>query len=121
MDSTTAKAPRLMDLLRSRIRYLHYSYRTEQAYVYWAKRFIYFHNKKHPKEMGETEIAGFLNHLSTKENVAASTQNQAMNAIVFLYKKVLERELKHIPEFSYAKRPKKAAGCNDARRSGDVD
>ena len=99
--------PRLLDLLRSRIRFLHYSYRTEQAYVFWVKRFIYFHNKKHPRDMGEDDIAAFLNHLSVKKNVSASTQNQALNALMFLYKKVLERELKTLPEFSYAKRPRK--------------
>jgi integron integrase len=81
--------PKLLDQLRDTLRRKHYSKRTEKTYVDWSKRFILFHNKKHPREMGATEIEGFLTYLAVEKNVAASTQNQALNAIVFLYKEVL--------------------------------
>lgn len=105
--SGSAPSPRLLDQLRTRIRYLHYSLRTEKAYVFWVRRFIYFHNKRHPKDMGGAEIVAFLNHLANKENVSASTQNQALNAIVFLYKKVLDIELGEFPQMTYARRTRK--------------
>ncbi|MEM9008591.1 MAG: phage integrase N-terminal SAM-like domain-containing protein [Cyanobacteria bacterium P01_F01_bin.86] len=76
---------KLLDQVRDSIRLKHYSYRTEQTYVYWIRRFILFHNKKHPKEMGTTHIEAFLTHLAVKEHVAASTQNQALSALLFLY------------------------------------
>lgn len=100
MDNNTA-SPRLLDQLRTRIRYLHYSIRTEKAYVFWVRRYIYFHNKRHPQEMGGAEIVAFLNYLASKENVAAATQNQALNALVFLYKKVLGIELGEFPQITY--------------------
>ncbi len=84
---------RLLDQVRHVIRKKHYSIRTEQAYTDWIKKFILFHGKKHPKNMGETEISQYISFLAVKKNVAASTQNQALNAIVFLYKQVLNREL----------------------------
>ena len=68
------------------IRRLHYSRRTEEAYIHWTKRFIYFHGKRHPAELGEVEVTAFLNHLATERNVAASTQNQALSALLSLYK-----------------------------------
>ena len=80
---------KLLDQVRDVIRKKHYSIRTEQAYVDWAKRYILFHKKHHPKDMGEKEIAQFISHLATDRRVASSTQNQALNAIVFLYKRVL--------------------------------
>ncbi|GAP63158.1 hypothetical protein ARMA_1581 [Ardenticatena maritima] len=66
------------------LRRKHYSYRTEQAYIQWIKRYILFHNKRHPKEMGAPEIEAFLTHLAVEEHVAASTQNQALSALLFL-------------------------------------
>ncbi|WP_306537386.1 phage integrase N-terminal SAM-like domain-containing protein, partial [Geobacter sp.] len=84
MQSPTSK-PRLLDQIRDRIRLKHYSYRTEQTYVEWAKRFILFHNKRHPQEMGKTEVEAFLTHLAVTHKVSASTQNQARAAILFLY------------------------------------
>jgi hypothetical protein len=81
--------PKLLDQLREIIRLKHYSIRTEQSYVDWAKRYIFFHGKKHPKDMGAKEIAAFLTHLAVDKNVAASTQNQALNALIFLYKELL--------------------------------
>ncbi|MCP3925512.1 MAG: integron integrase [Desulfobacterales bacterium] len=81
--------PRLLDQVRNKIRLKQYSIRTETAYINWIKRFIYFHNKKHPKDMGKNEIEVFLTHLAVDRNVASSTQNQAFNALLFLYVQVL--------------------------------
>ena len=77
------QSPKLLDLVRQKIRFLHYSSKTEQAYLLWIRRYIIFHGKRHPKEMGETELSSFLNYLVNKENVSASTQNQALTAIIF--------------------------------------
>jgi len=83
------KSGKLLDQVQEVMRYHHYGLRTEQAYIYWIKQFIFFHNKRHPKEMGKAEIEHFLSHLAVEKNVAASTQNQAFNALLFLYKQVL--------------------------------
>ncbi len=83
--------PRLLDQVRQAIRTRHYSYRTEKAYIHWIKRFIFFHNKRHPLEMGEAEIAHFLSSLASDFHVSASTQNQALNALLFLYREVLRK------------------------------
>ena len=85
--------PKLLDRVRQAIRLKHYSYRTEQTYVAWIKRYILFHNKQHPKDMGVEEVQTFLSHLAIVGNVAASTQNQALSALLFLYKIVLDQEL----------------------------
>jgi len=98
---------KLIDQVRNVIRKKHYSYRTEQAYVDWIKRYIYFNNKLHPKDLGEKEISRFISHLAINRNVAASTQNQALNAIVFLYKQVLRIELGDFGPMERAKRPKR--------------
>jgi len=98
---------KLIDQVRHVIRKKHYSYRTEQAYVDWIKRYILFNNKRHPKEMGEKEISRFISHLAINRNVAASTQNQALNAIVFLYKHVLRIELGDFGHMERAKKPKR--------------
>ena len=90
MDGVPAAKPRLMDRVRSRIRYLHYSLSTERAYLHWIRRYIYYHDKRHHREMGKLEIESFLNYLTRECRVSASTQNQALNAIIFLYQKVLE-------------------------------
>ena len=87
------KASRLMDQVRETLRFYHYAYNTEKSYVDWILRFIRFNDKKHPKEMGKFEIERFLSHLALNRDVAASTQNQAFNAIMFLYKKVLGMEM----------------------------
>jgi integrase len=81
---------KLLDQVRNCIQVKHYSIRTEEAYVSWIKRFIMFHNKRHPKDMGQKEIEAFLTDLAVKRKVAASTQNQAFNAILFLYTQVLK-------------------------------
>jgi integron integrase len=103
-DSGTLQKPRLLDRLREAIRVRHYSIRTEEAYVQWVKRFIFFHNKRHPDEMGRPEIEAFLTNLAVQGKVAASTQNQALNAIVFLYKEVLKREVGQFEKLVWAKR-----------------
>ncbi|MFM7442106.1 MAG: phage integrase N-terminal SAM-like domain-containing protein, partial [Snowella sp.] len=94
---------KLLDVVRETICLKHYSYRTEQTYVDWIKRYLLFHQKKHPREMGEEEIKSFLSHLAVERNVAAATQNQALNAILFLYREVLKIELGNISEFLRAK------------------
>jgi len=83
------KTPRLFDQIRERLRVKHYSLRTEQTYLQWIKRFILFHGKRHPKDMGGPEVEAFLSDLATAKNVAASTQNQALSALLFLYRQVL--------------------------------
>lgn len=103
--SSPGQKPRLLDQVRAAIGVLHYSRRTEQAYVHWIKRFIFFHGKRHPAEMGEVEIRAFLSHLAVERQVAASTQNQALSALLFLYKAVLRRELTWIDGIERAKRP----------------
>jgi integron integrase len=94
----------LLDRLRNEIRRRHYSVRTEAAYVQWVRRFILFHGKRHPDAMGAAEIAEFLTHLAVEGKVASATQNQALNALVFLYRGVLKRE---VPELSNVIRPKR--------------
>jgi integron integrase len=88
-----ARPKKLLDQVRDAIRLKHYSYRTEETYVYWIRRYILFHNKRHPQEMSTSEVTQFLSHLAVQEQVAASTQNQALSAIVFLYRTVLNQEL----------------------------
>ena len=86
-------AVKLLDQVREQLRLKHYSYRTEETYLHWIKRYILFHHKRHPIEMGDEEIRAFLIHLAEKEQVAASTQNQAFSALLFLYRHILNKEL----------------------------
>src|SRR5439155_17272764 len=95
-NATVASSPKLLDRVRWRLRVKHYSIRTEQAYIDWIRRYILFHRKRHPNEMGEREITEFLTHLAAEKNVAASTQNQAFAALLFLYQQVLARKLDFI-------------------------
>jgi len=81
--------PRLLDQVREAIRTRHMNYRTEEAYVHWIKRYIFFHHKRHPAEMGPPEITQFLTSLAVERHVSASTQNQALAALLFLYREVL--------------------------------
>jgi integron integrase len=99
--------PRLLDQVRDRIRLKHYSYRTEQQYVGWIKRFILFHGKRHPANLGGPEVEAFLSHLATEREVAAATQNQALAAILFLYRHVLDIELPWLDGVVRAKRPQR--------------
>lgn len=104
-SSSSHDKPKLLDRVRAAIRFRHYSLRTEQAYTDWIKRFIVFHGKRHPEEMGEAEIGEFLSDLAVRGNVAASTQNQALSALLFLYREVLKVDLPWVHEFTPAKRP----------------
>jgi site-specific recombinase XerD len=99
-------AARLLDRVRERIRVKHYSLRTEDAYLQWIRRFILFHGKRHPREMGAPEVEAFLSHLATAGRVSPSTQNQALSALLFLYREVLEVELPWLDGVVRAKRPK---------------
>lgn len=92
-EPASPKPKKLLDQLRDAIRIKHYSYSTEKTYIHWAKRYILFHNKRHPAEMGAPEIEAFLSHLAKGANVSASTQNQAFNALLFLYRNVLHVDL----------------------------
>jgi integron integrase len=98
------KPPRLLDQVRARAQARHYSRRTENTYVAWIRRFILFHNKQHPKDLGASEISAFLTYLATKRKVAASTQNQALGALLFLYREVLRIQLEPL-ELVRARRP----------------
>jgi integron integrase len=99
--------PKLLDQVRQLLRLRHYSLRTEEAYVAWIRRYILFHGKRHPSELGETEVSAFLSALALEGRVAASTQNQALSALLFLYKEVLQRELAFIGGVVRVKRPPK--------------
>ena len=99
--------PRLLDQVREIIRVKHYSPKTENAYVGWIRRYILFHGKRHPSEMGADQVAGFLSHLALEAHVAASTQNQAFNALLFLYQQVLGIDLGEIAGAVRAKKPKR--------------
>ncbi len=92
-DTNVPKDKKLLDQVRDVLRAKHYSFRTEKTYVDWITRFIFFHHKRHPRDMGLTEINAFLTHLATRRNVAASTQNQALSALLFLYREVLLMDL----------------------------
>jgi integron integrase len=102
--NTPPQAPKLLDLLRERIRLKHYSIRTEQSYVHWAKRYLFFHKMRHPAEMGKVEIEAFLTSLAVEGKVSASTQTQALSALVFLYKEVLGQAFPWLTEVTRAKR-----------------
>jgi len=97
-------APKLLDQVRERIRVKHYSLRTEEAYLHWIRRFIFFHGKRHPRQMGGPEVEEFLSHLATVGQVAPSTQNQALSALLFLYREVLAVELPWLDGVVRAKR-----------------
>ncbi|WP_426701355.1 integron integrase [Rhodanobacter sp. Col0626] len=104
---TGAKTPRLLDQVRARLRLKHYSLRTEQAYVGWIRRFILANEKRHPRDMGIAEVEGFLSALATRNQVAAGTQNQALSALLFLYREVLSIELPWMETVVRAKRPQR--------------
>src|SRR5436853_247094 len=98
--------PRLLDQVRNALRLRHYSRRTERAYVGWIRRFILFHGKRHPREMGAEEVTRFLSALATERSVSASTQNHALAALLFLYGEVLELRLPWLNEIVRASRPR---------------
>ena len=99
-------SPKLLDRLREALASRHYSRRTEESYCHWAKRFIFFHNVRHPAEMAEPEINAFLTYLAVHEKVSASTQNQALSALLFLHRHVLGREIGNLGEVIRARKPR---------------
>src|SRR5260370_41949724 len=108
--SPSSKPPKLLDRVRAAMRLNRYSPRTEEAYVDWVKRFIRFHGVRHPQEMGADEVKAFLSHLATEMHVAASTQNQAFSALLFLYQEVLKQRLPWIDDIVRVKRSQKGPG-----------
>lgn len=111
---------RLLDQVRERLRVKHYSLRTEQQYVQWIKRFILFHGKRHPREMGAPEVETFLTDLAVKGQVSASTQNQALCALLFLYKEVLGVDLPWLDQVVRAKRPRRLPVVLNRSEVGEV-
>jgi len=101
----TGDKPKLLDQVRDVIRRKHFSIRTEQIYVDWIKRYIFFHGKRHPSKMAEAEITAFLTHLARAGKVAASTQNQALSALLFLYREVLRQNIGWLDGVERVKRP----------------
>ena len=102
---SSAAPPRLLDRVRAALRTRHYSARTEKAYVAWVRRYVLFHGKRHPDTLGEAEIGAFLSSLANERKVSASTQNQALAALLFLYQEVLGRKVEWLRELVHAKRP----------------
>jgi site-specific recombinase XerD len=98
---------KLLERVRDTIRIKHYAIHTEQSYVTWIKRYIFFHDKRRPNQMGSTEIEAFLTHLAVEQKVAASTQNQALSALLFLYRDVLKQPLDRPIDAMRAKKPKR--------------
>ena len=107
MQGAIPPAPKLLTRLRDHLRTRHYSIRTEATYVDWVRRFILFHDKRHPQDMGAAEVEAFLTHLAVDRHVAASTQNQAKSAILYLYKQVLGVELPWLDDVVQAKTPRR--------------
>lgn len=105
--STTRRKPRLLDDVRRQLRFKHYSFRTEQVYIGWIRRFILANGKRHPRDMGATEVERFLSDLAVHGAVAASTQNQALSALLFLYREVLKIDLPWMENILRAKRPRR--------------
>ena len=105
VTETGAKAPKLLARMREALHARHYSRRTEETYCQWVRRFIFFHNVRHPAEMAEVEINAFLTHLAVKARVSASTQNQALSALLFLYRHVIGREVGDLGEVIRARKP----------------
>lgn len=99
--------PKLIDLVRDKLRVKHYSIRTEQVYIDWIRRYIFFHDKRHPKDMEAADVEAFLTHLAVAGKVSASTQNQAKSALLFLYREVLDIQLAWLENITQAKAPKR--------------
>jgi len=116
-NSFEGRRPRLLERVRMALVVRHDSPKTVEVYVGWARRFILFHERRHPSEMGAAEVASFLSSLATEGSVSASTQNQALAALLFLYSRVLEREIGSLADVVHAKRPA-VAGGDDSRRGG---
>jgi integrase len=119
-DQIPAKPPRLLDRVRAGLRARHYSKRTEKAYVGWIRRFILFHHKRHPEDMTGVEVGAYLSNLASEAKVSASTQNQALAALLFLYQQVLGRELQWLGDLVHAKRPKQVPVVLGRQEARDV-
>jgi len=104
--NTELKQPRLLDQIRTACRQKHFSPKTEQSYVFWVRQYILFHHKRHPKDMGQKEIEAYLNHLTNKRSVSASTQSAALNAIAFLYREVFKEPMPDLDKLRRIKRYK---------------
>ena len=105
--ASAGRPERLLDRVRHAVRLRHLAASTEKAYVHWIKRFVVFHGRRHPQELGEPELSAFLTHLAVREHVAASTQNQALAALLFLYAHVLHRPVGTLEQVVRAKQPKR--------------
>ena len=105
-DAASRAKPKLLDRVRHLIRARHYSHRTEEAYVHWIRRYIVFHRQTHPSEMGAAHISAFLTWLAVERHVSASTQNQALSALLLLYKDVLGMEVGRLDQVARARLPK---------------
>ena len=112
--------PKLLDQLRDRLRVKHYSIRTETQYLQWVRRFILYHGKRHPRDMGEKEVEAFLTHLATVGNVSASTQNQALSALLFLYREILAVNLPWMDNVVRAKKPRRLPTVLTKREVGRI-
>jgi integron integrase len=106
-DLASRQPPRLLDQVRRAVRVRHYSRRTEEAYTYWIRRFIVHHGKRHPNDLGAEHVASFLSWLAVSQQVSASTQNQALCALLFLYKEVIRKELPDLPAIPRARQPER--------------
>lgn len=106
-NTTSAQPKKLLDQVRDKIRFKHYSLSTEKTYIAWIKQFILYHQKRHPLEMGALEVEAFLTHLATQRHVSSSTQNQALSAILFLYREVLAVDLPWLDNFERSKKPRR--------------
>ncbi len=102
-----SKKPMLLEVVRQRIRLKHYSHRTEKSYIHWIRRFVRFHGRQHPRLLGKPDIESFLTHLAVERKVSASTQNQAFNALLFLYREVLEMKMPQLDNVQRAKKPQR--------------
>ena len=105
--TTSIQPKKLLDQTRDKIRFKHYSLSTEKTYIAWIKQFILYHQKRHPLDMGASEVEGFLTYLATQRHVASSTQNQALSAILFLYREVLAVDLPWLDNFERSKKPQR--------------
>ncbi|MFM8330595.1 MAG: phage integrase N-terminal SAM-like domain-containing protein [Candidatus Methylumidiphilus sp.] len=112
--------PGLFETVRERLRVKHYSLRTEEAYLGWIRRFVGFHGRRHPRELGAAEVEAFLTDLAVQRNVASATQNQALAALLFLYKEVLGMELPWLDGLTRAKRPQRLPTVLTVREVGAV-
>jgi integrase len=110
--------PKLLHVVRLTLRRRHYSYRTEQSYLHWIRRFVRFQNRRHPRDMGAAEVTAFLNHLAAERRVASATQNQALSALLFLYRAVLGSPLPWLEGIERAKRPVRRPTVVTAEEAG---